>query len=222
MKIVLQLLFALVAIALVGVIIARLSVNGWSSLLWLVMMVAISVIRMPYASQIKANLITDRWSVSSERVLLVLVSIGGTFLPLIHLTTGVLSFADYQLPTWAVVVAAILMIPGCWLFWRSHADLGRNWSVTTELREGQELITSGVYTRVRHPMYTSIWLLFLLLPFFVQNWIAGLAGPIAFAILYFIRVPNEEAMMRKQFGQAYDDYCRRTGRLLPKRSVGSQ
>jgi protein-S-isoprenylcysteine O-methyltransferase Ste14 len=37
-----------------------------------------------------------------------------------------------------------------WLFWRSHADLGRNWSPSLELREGHELVTEGVYRYVRH------------------------------------------------------------------------
>ncbi len=50
------------------------------------------------------------------------------------------------------------MVAALWLFWRSHADLGRNWSQAFELRKGHELITHGVYRVVRHPMYAAIWL----------------------------------------------------------------
>jgi len=41
---------------------------------------------------------------------------------------------------------------------RTHKDLGRNWSVTLEVREQHALVTNGVYSRVRHPMYSAFWL----------------------------------------------------------------
>lgn len=216
MKTAIRGLVALVALGLVGAASWRWQLNGWGSLVWLAAMVLMTIIRAPYASRTKANAIVDKREVAVERALLILVVVGGSLLPLIHLATGVFAFANYRLPDWAVIAGAALMVPGFWLFWRSHADLGLNWSVTTELREHQELITSGVYKRIRHPMYTAIWLLFLPQPLLVQNWLAGLAGPLSFAILYFIRVPYEEDMMRGRFGDAYDDYCRRSGRLWPR------
>ncbi len=77
-------------------------------------------------------------------------------------------------------------------------------------------MTEGLYKYVRHPMYLSFWLWaiaqFCLLP----NWFAGLAGLVGVAILYFYRVGHEEAMMRAAFGASYDDYARRTGRVIPK------
>ena len=53
-------------------------------------------------------------------------------------------------------------------------------------------------------------------PLLDHNWIAGFSAPIAFGIMYVIRVPYEEAMMRQKFGSAYDEYCERSGRLVPK------
>ena len=215
MKTAVRLVFAIVGLGLVGAVIWRWPVNGWGSIVWVASMVLLTVIRMPYAKRAKANTITDKRAVSSERLLLALVAIGGTFLPLIHLATGLLGFADYSLPDWVVIVGAAILVPAYWLFWRSHADLGQNWSVTTELHVEQDLVTSGVYKRIRHPMYAAIWLIFLVQPLLVHNWIAGLSGPLAFAVLYFIRVPYEEAMMRERFGETYDAYCARSGRLSP-------
>ena len=103
-----------------------------------------------------------------------------------------------------------------WLFWRSHTDLGRNWSVSLEIREGHGLVTGGVYRRVRHPMYTSSWMGALAQAMMLENWLAGLAVLPAFAAMYFIRLPREEAMMRERFGAEYDDYMKRTGRLVPR------
>ena len=98
----------------------------------------------------------------------------------------------------------------------AQPDLGLNWSVTTELRAQHDLVTSGVYERIRHPMYAAIWLIFLVQPLFIHNWIAGLSGPLAFAVMYFVRVPYEETMMRERFGEAYDAYCKCSGRLFPR------
>ena len=103
-----------------------------------------------------------------------------------------------------------------WLFWRSHADLGLNWSMHLRVREGHELVTRGVYRRVRHPMYSAIWLFSSAQALLLANAAAGWSALLTFGILYFIRVPQEEAMMCETFGQAYRDYMQDTGRLWPR------
>ena len=95
-------------------------------------------------------------------------------------------------------------------------DLGRNWSAATELRDGHNLVTTGVYKHVRHPMYSALWLIFSTYPLLLQNWIAGLSSVAGFAVLYFVRVPYEEQMMRERFGEEYVAYMQRSGRLLPR------
>ncbi|MEM7004326.1 MAG: protein-S-isoprenylcysteine O-methyltransferase [Pseudomonadota bacterium] len=216
MKRVFPILGWMIAITFMTGVVLRWQINGWASLGWLALIISISVIRAPHSKRNKSNVITEKKSVSVERVLLALVAIGGTFIPLIHLATGMLSFANYRLPDWAAIIGFILIVPTLWLFWRSHTDLGQNWSVTVEAREGHTLITNGVYGRIRHPMYTAIWMGFLLQPLFVQNWVAGFTGILSFGLMYLLRVPYEENMMREQFGESYEAYCSRTGRLLPK------
>jgi protein-S-isoprenylcysteine O-methyltransferase Ste14 len=102
-----------------------------------------------------------------------------------------------------------------WLFRRSHKDLGRNWSVTLEVREGHQLVTGGVYALMRHPMYASFFLWGLAQALLIPNWIAGLSGLAAVLALYAVRQSREEAMMRQTFGTDYDAYCARTKRLIP-------
>lgn len=102
-----------------------------------------------------------------------------------------------------------------WLFRRSHKDLGRNWSVTLEIREGHRLVTEGVYAYVRHPMYASFFLWGVTQALLVANWVAGFAGLVAVFLLYAVRQSREEAMMRATFGAEYDAYCARTKRLVP-------
>ena len=136
-------------------------------------------------------------------------------LPLAHLSFGVFSFADYRLPASATALGAVLQLGYLWLFWRSHADLGRNWSPGLELRGDHELITQGVYARMRHPMYAAIWLGAIGQALLLHNWIAGLLVVPTFAAMYVLRVPKEEAMMRARFGAAYDDYASNVGRIWP-------
>jgi protein-S-isoprenylcysteine O-methyltransferase Ste14 len=125
------------------------------------------------------------------------------------------AFADYRLPTAARWCGAVVMVFALWLFWRSHADLGRNWSVTLEIRKGHQLVRHGVYRTIRHPMYASIWLWGLAQGLLLPNWLAGWFALVTFAPLYFMRTPREEQMMTEFFGNEYRDYMRKTGRLIP-------
>jgi len=115
----------------------------------------------------------------------------------------------------------VLMVAALWLFYRSHADLGLNWSVSLELRKGHELVKRGVYRSIRHPMYASIWLWCLAQGLLLENWLAGWYALMAFALMYFVRTPREERMMREAFGQEYADYMGQTGRLFPRIRAGA-
>jgi protein-S-isoprenylcysteine O-methyltransferase Ste14 len=151
-----------------------------------------------------------------DTILLIIMAIGSMLLPVLYLFTPFLWFADYQLPGFVPWIGAALMVVALWLFWRSHADLGRNWSRTLEIQKGHQLVTNGVYRSIRHPMYTSIALFSLAQGLMLENWLAGWSALVAFAILYFVRVPEEERMMRDFFGQEYSHYMQQTGRLLPR------
>ena len=73
----------------------------------------------------------------------------------------------------------------------------------------------AVYARIRHPVYAVAWLWALSQPLLLHNWIAGVLSIPAFAALYILRTPQEESMMRDHFGNVWDNYAARTGRLLP-------
>jgi protein-S-isoprenylcysteine O-methyltransferase Ste14 len=123
--------------------------------------------------------------------------------------------ADRSQSVVSLVFGGVTGVVFLWLFRRSHKDLGRNWSVTLEVREGHQLVTGGVYAHVRHPMYASFFLWGLAQALLIPNWIAGLSGLIAVLALYAVRQSREEAMMRQTFGTEYDVYCARTKRLIP-------
>jgi protein-S-isoprenylcysteine O-methyltransferase Ste14 len=174
------------------------------------------IIRGYYARRTRHNQKTVRRVDALEKILLALVIPGSLVLPLLYLFSPLLNFADYHLPKFALWLGAILMIVSLWLFYRSHADLGQNWSVTLEVRQGHQLVTGGVYHYIRHPMYASIFLFCFAQGLLLENWLAGWYPLFAFCLMYFLRTPREEQLMLETFGEEYQDYMLCTGRILPR------
>jgi protein-S-isoprenylcysteine O-methyltransferase Ste14 len=148
--------------------------------------------------------------------IMILAAIAMFILPLTYIFTEKLDFANYNLPTWAGWLGAPTFAIALWFLWRSHRDLGKNFSLTTETKEEQTLVTTGVYKKIRHPMYTAHLIWSIAQAMLLQNWIAGPTFLITNLILYRQRIPREEEMMIKEFGSEYKNYMEKTGRLFPK------
>lgn len=159
---------------------------------------------------------------TKDRALVWLVALAQGGLPLLLCFTPLLDVANGRVPIAATGLGTLLMPFGLWLFWRAHADLGRQWSVTLELSEGHRLVTHGVYRRLRHPMYAAFFLLATSQALLLQNWIAGPAALFAVTLLYAIRVPNEERMMADAFGDEYLRWRQATGALWPRFGPASE
>jgi protein-S-isoprenylcysteine O-methyltransferase Ste14 len=171
-------------------------------------------IRAPHGRRSRRVKVARSHKTPLETALLVLAWIG-FFVPLIWLASPVLSFAEYPLRIGPLVAGVTCLVFGLWLFYRSHADLGTNWSVTLEVREQHRLITQGVYRRIRHPMYLALVLYSIGYALVIPNWVAGPSNLIAFGILFALRVRAEEKMMVDEFGDEYAAYAARTKRLVP-------
>jgi protein-S-isoprenylcysteine O-methyltransferase Ste14 len=135
--------------------------------------------------------------------------------PCIYLATHFPRFADYPFVPVQGYLGIAVYLAVLWLFYRTHRDLGRNWSVSLDLRERHTLVTTGVYAWIRHPMYAGFWLMALAQLLMLPNWLAGPAGLVGFGALFFGRVGREEAMMIAGFGDEYRSYMRRTARIVP-------
>jgi protein-S-isoprenylcysteine O-methyltransferase Ste14 len=84
-----------------------------------------------------------------------------------------------------------------------------------QVRERHTLVTTGIYGRLRHPMYSAFLLSALAQALLLPNWIAGAAGVLGFATMFFCRVWREEQMMLEAFGDEYRRYMARTSRIIP-------
>jgi protein-S-isoprenylcysteine O-methyltransferase Ste14 len=190
-------------------------INPWN-IVFLVGFIAYVLIRGVFDHRNKNNEKLLSRIDGRDRLLILVMLIGGILLPVLYLFTPWLAFADYRLPTFVLSIGAVVMVGALLLFWRSHSDLGENWSISLEIRKGHQLVTHGVYRWIRHPMYAAIWLFSLAQGLLLQNWLAGWSAFVAFAIMYFFRITKEERMMTEFFGPQYSDYQQRTGRLFPR------
>ena len=187
-----------------------------SKIIWCVGVVSWFVIRHPHARRSRR---TDKARIVGrglERSLLVISTTGLGILPALFVFSDILRFADYPIHFWQPWLGLLVFVFALWMFRKTHAQLGRNWSVTLEVRVDHSLIMEGVYAHVRHPMYTAFWLWALAQAILLPNWIAGFAGILGFGTLYLFRVGREEAMLLGTFGDEYRDYMRRTGRIIPR------
>jgi len=147
---------------------------------------------------------------------LVAMVVTSMVLPLIFILTPILDIANYSLPDPVAWIGVLLIAGSLLLLWKSHADLGANFALSPSVKGKQSLVKRGIYRRVRHPMYASLWLWAFSMPLLLQNYIVGFIFLVFFSAFYFERVPLEEKIMKEKFGEEYHDYMLQTGRVIPK------
>jgi protein-S-isoprenylcysteine O-methyltransferase Ste14 len=114
---------------------------------------------------------------------------------------------------WTGVGVALLGF--CLLQW-AHNALGRNWRDKPQLIDRHLLVTDGPYRWVRHPIYTAFLVIMSSFLLICANLFIGLMWIGMTAAEVFPRMRYEEGLMLQAFGERYQDYMGRTGRVLPK------
>jgi protein-S-isoprenylcysteine O-methyltransferase Ste14 len=186
-----------------------------TKVVFVLLAVAWYVVRFPYARRSRRTPVAASARGPRETALLLISLAGLGIVPLIYVATGFPRFADYSFRPAQAWLGAFVALAAIAMFRLTHKALGRNWSVSLDVRENHQLVTRGIYRRLRHPMYTGFWLWAFAQALLLQNWIAGLAGLFGFGILFFGRVASEEKMMLERFGDDYREYVSRTYRVIP-------
>jgi protein-S-isoprenylcysteine O-methyltransferase Ste14 len=182
---------------------------------WAVLAATWYAIRYPFERRAKRTRTEATARDAGEWTRMTVAAIGLGVFPVIYLATGWPRAADFipsVLQIAAGLAAAALALA---LFRKTHVALGKFWSVSLDIRDGHRLITEGIYSKLRHPMYTAFWLMALAQALLVPNHVAGPVGLIGFGFLFFSRIGPEEKMMEAKFGNEYTQYRSRTNRIIP-------
>lgn len=127
-----------------------------------------------------------------------------------------MAWASLSVPAalrWIGLALGVLTVPA--VYW-VLTTLGANVSETVLTKHQHQLVTTGPYRWVRHPLYTTGITLFLSLGLMAANWFILLWALVALVGVRLLIIPREEAELLLRFGDDYRRYRDRTGTLLPR------
>ena len=132
--------------------------------------------------------------------------LGGTgFQPLRTITAVVLVVAGLAMSVWAIV------------YMRRKGDGNPMDAFGHEVApRTKHLMTEGPYRLSRNPMLTGVFLYLIGWGIWLMTWQAAVFF-VAFVLVMLLQVRSEEKRLRRDFGDEYEQYCRRTGRFFPKK-----
>lgn len=144
--------------------------------------------------------------------------IAGTamFFPLLYVFTPLLEIANYNTHIAFQYSGILLGIFAIFILLLAHKQLGNNWRPYTQASAKQKLISDGIYSYIRHPMYSAhlLWSVSILL--LIPNLLAGTFYLLTIILLFLFKVPEEEKLLMEQYGKLYSHYRKMTGAFIPK------
>jgi protein-S-isoprenylcysteine O-methyltransferase Ste14 len=158
---------------------------------------------------------TQRLEPAASRILrvfifliaIVLLSIPRLPLPLLYLQL-------WPAGLWPFWLGAAINIAGLLFAVWARAYLGTNWSRSVTIKQDHELITTGPYAAVRHPIYTGILAGFLGMAIAISQ-VRGFIVFVLIFVAFWMKLRMEEQWMRSQFGETYATYAHQTAALVP-------
>ena len=122
--------------------------------------------------------------------------------------------APQALDAWAMAGLACLFLGTAFRLWAIRA-LDRAFAAVVQIKEGQQLVTSGPYRWLRHPSYTGAWVAMIGAALLMHSYIGlVIMGP-GMLLVYMRRIAVEERTLEQAFGEAYTNMKQNTHRLVP-------
>jgi protein-S-isoprenylcysteine O-methyltransferase Ste14 len=147
----------------------------------------------------------------------VVLQFAGYFLMWFSARPSFMSLSKLPGPVALVVAAAAVALAwtgSLFAYW-AQRTLGKEWSYTARLLEGHRLVTAGPYAIVRHPIYTSMLVMWIATALAVARpW--GIAlGIVPMVWGTLVRVNIEDGLLRQAFGPAYEEWKKETPAMIP-------
>ncbi|MFW9886609.1 MAG: methyltransferase family protein [Candidatus Thorarchaeota archaeon] len=112
-------------------------------------------------------------------------------------------------------IGIIVYVVGAILVLRSRIQLGRYGDGTPALKEDHHLLTDGIYSYIRHPLYAGGMLGRCGLGLSFRGYLGTIVFVLVYCIIFRKRMEIEEQLLISEFGEEYEEYMRRTKRLFP-------
>ena len=113
-------------------------------------------------------------------------------------------------------VGCIAIVVGVSIRWVAVATLGRQFTLQVTIIKDHRIIDRGIYKSIRHPAYLGSLISLIGLGFALENWISLLILLILPLVAILYRIKVEEKALLQHFGTQYEEYRKRTKKLLPK------
>lgn len=181
-------------------------VTKWS---WLVLAVYWIVTWMSVKKTARAESVSGRWTH------LAFLAMGTLLFAWNSMPVAFLQLRLYPDALWIRWTGAALTVAGAAFAIWARIILGRNWSAQVQIKQGHQLIRSGPYRFVRHPIYTGL----LLALFGNALAIGAVRAYLAFVLIaigFARKAKKEESFLAGEFGPAFDEHRRSTGFFLPR------
>ncbi|MCF7861524.1 isoprenylcysteine carboxylmethyltransferase family protein [Candidatus Woesearchaeota archaeon] len=134
------------------------------------------------------------------------------FYSLIRFRVGSLAIPNYMILT---IIGLTMVTVGCVLNIIGRFNLGKNWANQIKIYKQQKLVTKGMYRFVRHPLYSSLVLMFYGASIAYLNYAAFLANTFIFIPFMYYRANQEEKLLKDRFKE-YEEYSKKVGMFFPK------
>lgn len=115
----------------------------------------------------------------------------------------------------AATAVGALGATAIWLFVAAASAMGKNWSVVARTRLDHQLVRDGPFATIRHPIYLALLLYLVSFGVALGHWLNLLAGLPFFLAGTWIRVREEEKLLRAQFGDDHARYVREVPAFIP-------
>lgn len=122
---------------------------------------------------------------------------------------------NYSIQILLTIFSGILAIASVWLGLSAVKTLGKQWNIKAQIIEGHELITTGPYKIVRHPIYSALFGLLIVTGYSITQLWAFIIAIVFYFIGTIFRTRVEEQLLIQHFGDQYEKYKKKVPAIIP-------
>ena len=133
-------------------------------------------------------------------------------IPILQNLSVLVPVVNFSIPLFYLIISVFLLIPGVWL---AIYGVKKVTLRVAETHRTEKLVTTGVYSIVRHPQHLGALLAHVGISFLFSAWYSLLFTPLMVVLIYLISRKEEEELI-KEFGKEYEDYKKKVPMLIPR------